>query len=162
MVDGDPAATRNNWKYGVQGEGVTCEVKALSKLRKPVFLTKLKTEKASKAFRKVLLHAGASIYRDSVDSRIVNETLTGNEQFGASFRGAHKGIIDSPSDTGGWPLLHTFDPPSDTDEDGMPDDWEKRYNLDPGNPADNTDFKISPVFTNIEMFLNSLTGNHGK
>ncbi len=43
--------------------------------------------------------------------------------------------------------------PVDTDMDGMPDDWEKKYSLDPNNPADAHDDADKDGFTNLEEFL---------
>lgn len=33
------------------------------------------------------------------------------------------GIVVSPSDVGGWPQLKSTEAPTDTDHDGMPDEW---------------------------------------
>jgi len=41
----------------------------------------------------------------------------------------------------------------DADNDGMPDDWEKRHGLDPKDPADASADKDGDDFTNLEEFL---------
>ena len=41
------------------------------------------------------------------------------------------GIIDSPFAVGGWSEYKTAASPLDTDEDGMPDEWEKKNGLNP-------------------------------
>lgn len=40
----------------------------------------------------------------------------------------------------------------DADGDGMPDEWEKRYGLNPNNPADANEDKDRDDFTNLEEF----------
>ena len=58
-------------------------------------------------------------------------------------------------------------PPLDTDNDGMPDDWETSHGLNPGNSADAT--AIVPAgaspgdrhknYTYIEYYINELADN---
>lgn len=42
---------------------------------------------------------------------------------------------------------------ADTDGDGMTDEWEKKYGLDPNDPADAAQDKDGDEFTNLEEFL---------
>lgn len=44
------------------------------------------------------------------------------------------------------------DPKADSDGDGMPDEWEKRFSLDPRNPIDATQDPDEDCFTNIEEY----------
>jgi hypothetical protein len=37
----------------------------------------------------------------------------------------------------------------------MPDEWEKKFNLNPADPTDNTKDKDGDGYTNIEEYLNS-------
>jgi hypothetical protein len=109
-----------------------------------------KTYLADKALEVVLGNAGASLARDAVDKRIVEEAKTGTESFGQN------GIIDSQSQVGGWPKLAGGAPSQDTDKDGMPDDWEKSHGLDPKSPLDAGLFSLHGQYSNIEVYLNSL------
>lgn len=156
VVEGYPDITADNWKKGVQGKGVNEKAKAFSRLAQPIPYTEVKTEKASDAFENVLKHAGASLVRDEVDHRIVKEARTGKERFGASFSGGGKGIIDSPADVGGWPVLKQSIPPIDADNDGMPDEWEISNGLDPNDASDSAGFQLHRDYTNLEVYLNSL------
>ena len=102
------------------------------------------THTAAEAFEAVLANAGATLpKRDGVDARVVQTVR----------EGAGK-IINSQADVGGWPEYAPASPPADTDEDGMPDAWEKLHGLNPQEPADNTADPDGDGYTNIEEFLN--------
>src|SRR4029079_17554450 len=101
------------------------------RVNEPYVVAPVQTQSAEEAFELVLINAGASLSRDSIDSRIVNEIRSGTARFGRSYKGGGKGIIDSPSDVGGWPELISKPAPLDTDGDGMPDDWERSKGLNP-------------------------------
>ncbi len=116
------------------------------------------THSAQEAYEKVLQHAGASLKRDDVDIRIINDVRNGSfTAHGSSGdQYSRNGIIDRPHDVGGWPVLNSVISPKDTDNDGMPDDWEIANNLDPQKPnANGRD--LSTAYDNIEVYINSLT-----
>jgi hypothetical protein len=49
-------------------------------------------------------------------------------------------------------------PYKDSDNDGMPDDWEKKNGLNPNNAADAAQIaKNKSGYSNIEEYLNSVT-----
>lgn len=156
VLEGSPEISRNNWGKGVQGSGVDANAKAFSMLIKPVITTKIKSEPAVKAYQRVLFLAGASLSRDAVDNRIVKEVTTGDEQFGAGFAGGGKGIIDSPADVGGWPVLKQLKRQDDRDNDGIPDAWEIANGLNPSDSADSKTFILDKNYTNLEIYLNLL------
>jgi hypothetical protein len=126
-----------------------------SKLTTPVEYTPIETDDAKTVFQPVLKCAGASLVRDAVDKRIIAETKSGKEKSGASFDGGGKGIIDSQADVGGWPVLKSEAPPKDSDNDGMPDKWEKENGLQPDIP-DNNSYLLNSDYTNLEVYINSL------
>ena len=115
-------------------------------------------QSAKKAYKDVLEYAGASYRRDIIDKRIVEETRKGNYTYEGS-HGSTNGMIDQPSDVGGWPEYKSEVTLVDTDGDGMPDEWEKKNNLDPNDPADGTKYSLSPEYTNLEVYMNNLV-NH--
>jgi hypothetical protein len=118
----------------------------------PFTVVQIKVQSAADAFDSVLLHAGASLHRDAVDRRVVEEVRTG-----ASTHGATKdGIIDSQRDVGGWPELRSAIAPTDSDHDGMPDEWEKQNHLNPNDRKDATIQSFQKGYDNIEVYLNSL------
>jgi hypothetical protein len=112
------------------------------------------TQTAKEAYNDVLQSAGAYLpKRDAVDKRVVEETRTGT----ASGRGVFgkPGIIDHPDAVGGWPLLLSAKAPLDTDNDGMPDDWELKNGLNPKDMEDRN--KIgSDGYSMLEKYLNEL------
>jgi hypothetical protein len=107
---------------------------------------------AWEAWQAVLDHAGASLKRDPVDVRVLEEARKG-----ASSAGKNKdGIIDSQEDVGGWPELKSEPAPHDSDQDGMPDEWERENQLNPENPDDAARYTLSKTYTNIEVYINGL------
>ena len=159
VMVGSPEVTKNNWLHGVQGKGVNEDIKSWSKLKKPVLVEKVKTQRAKCAYQSVLRFAGASLHRDAVDERIVSETRTGIEIYGTTFNGGKKGIIDDPNEVGGWSVLKQGNVPLDTDKDGMPDEWEKSKGLNSANPGDGSVCSLDKKFTNLEVYLNSLVNS---
>lgn len=116
---------------------------------------------AEKAYAAVLKNAGASLNRDAVDARIVEGVKTGQLKFG-------DGIIDSQKDVGGWPKLKSIPAPKDSDEDGIPDNWEEKNKLNP-KKSDANQFDLSKNYSNLEIYIQSLTSSvkysaviHGK
>ncbi|MBR4379282.1 MAG: hypothetical protein IKP59_03765 [Prevotella sp.] len=119
---------------------------------------------AEKAFDKVLKYAGASYQRDDLDKRLRWEALKGIAYFKGS-KGSENGIIDTQSDVGGWPELKQADKPTDTDNDGIPDEWETAHGLNPNNASDALTFTICEndpnntkdvKYTNLEVYANYL------
>lgn len=145
-MDQSPEVTNDNWK------GVACDdldsVKALA----PFPVTPVNTSEATVALNMVLNHAGASLRRDTVDKRIVEEVRTGTAHFGND----RKGIIDSQDDVGGWPDLQATKAPADGDRDGISDEWEHRMNLRSDYAGDAHLTASAAGYTNLEVYLNSL------
>ncbi|WP_167607225.1 pectate lyase family protein [Maribellus sediminis] len=155
VVEGHPEISSDNWNGGVQGKGVNETTLKKSRLSEPVEHAPVTTTDAETAYKQVLQSVGASLARDAVDKRVIEEARTGNEKYGKTFGGGGVGIIDSPAEVGGWPELKSLEPPLDSDKDGMPDDWEKKYELDP-TKADNNLYTIDKAYTNLEVYINSL------
>jgi pectate lyase len=106
------------------------------------------THTAQEAYELVLRHAGARLpVRDAVDNRVTEMVRTGKVTFA-------NGIIITPDDVGGYPRYKTGDVPVDTDGDGMPDEWELKYGLDPKDPSDGAKDSDGDGYTNLEEYLN--------
>ncbi|MDD3320579.1 MAG: pectate lyase [Paludibacter sp.] len=115
------------------------------KLSVPFETGPVKTEDAQVAYQQVLNNGGATLpKRDAVDSRIVNgvKTRTGR-------------IIKSQDDVGGWPELKNAPAPTDSDQDGMPDTWEIKNNLNPRNADDRNKIGTNG-YSMLEKYLNTI------
>jgi hypothetical protein len=44
--------------------------------------------------------------------------------------------------------------PSDSDNDGMPDEWEKKFGFDPKEASENIQDKDKDGYANVEEYLN--------
>ncbi len=154
-TEGYPEVTEDNWDGGVQN--VSAEVIEEIKLEVPIPAEPITEMTAVQAFEHVMAFGGCVLpKRDAHDARIINETMTGTALYGATYGGGGKGIIDSQDEVGSWPELNQTTPPTDTDGDGMPDDWETANSLNPADAADRNDDDDSDGFTNLEEYLNGL------
>lgn len=154
-VDGNTTVTQNNWNGGVdKGSGLGDVNYAVSKMVTAFSTDFLTKHTAIQAYNAVLLYCGASYQRDAVDTRILKEVKDGTVTYNGSKTGL-KGIIDSQSDVGGWPVLRQTTLLNDTDGDGMPDDWETEKGLDP-KVANAGGRNLSTGYDNIEVYLNEL------
>lgn len=86
--------------------------------------------------------------RDSIDTRIVNET-----ESGTAFVGTDGQIIDDEDDVGGWVPIASGTACMDTDSDGMPDSFEIKMGFNPNIPDANGDADANG-YSNIEEYLN--------
>jgi hypothetical protein len=93
----------------------------------------------------ILQNVGAIVPRDSVDTRVVNDVINGTGR-----------IINSQNDVGGWPNYAAGIPPSDSDHDGMPDEWENRSGLNVNDASDANLDRNSDGYTNVEEYINIL------
>ncbi len=111
---------------------------------------------AEKAFEKVLKYAGASYKRDNIDKRLRWEALKGITYF-EGCKGSKNGIIDSQSDVGGWPELEDTGALTDTDNDGIPDEWETAHGLSVGtNNARTFILDKRGYYSDLEVYANYL------
>lgn len=152
----------NNF-YGDQVEhktidGISC---VRIKMDTPAPTGVITTHTAKDAFDKVLTYVGASLYRDEVDARYMEEAKTGT----ATYKGSttkSPGIIDLVSDVKGYTEdnFETSTRPADfdSDNDGIPDEWEKANGLNPNDPTDALTYSLDSkgFYTNIEVYANSL------
>lgn len=114
------------------------------------------TTTAAQAYVDVLANAGARIPRlDAIDRRIIAEAKGELTPVYGGVLGATKGIIDSQDNIGGWPEYESAIAPTDTDKDGIPDDWETENGLNPNDANDGATITESG-YSNLEIYLNSI------
>lgn len=152
-VRGNRSARRPNdnadeWSVVTQdwsGTAASREYRASKRFEVPLVTSRSTDE----AMRRVLGEAGATQpQRDAADQRVASDVQNGT--------GA---IIDSPAQVGGYPRLAAGTAPRDSDHDGMPDSWEQQMNLDPDDPSDANQSPDPNGYTNIELYLHSLTAD---
>jgi hypothetical protein len=110
---------------------------------------------AEEAYKTVLTSVGASLARDPIDARIVHTvqdrggTLIDSQQRFRDADGRLPGIDDQPE---------TRRPANfDTDQDGMPNSFERTQGLNADDPADGNGTALSREgYTNLEVYLNEL------
>jgi hypothetical protein len=144
VLVGNDLVTENNWNGGVQ-----CDNPEVARLSKPINIPiSYETTDAYMAYERVLNEAGASIGRDRVDDRIIHETKSGSASIS-------NGLINSQKEVGGWPNLSSGKVNKDTDDDGIPDCWEKEKLLDWKMPNSSL-HSLDTNYSDIEVYANSI------
>ena len=134
------------------------------KMDEPAPTGEVTTHSAAEAYEKVLAYVGASLYRDEIDARYMEEAKTGTATYKGSITKS-PGIIDKVSDVNGYTEANfgTGSRPAgfDTDKDGIPDEWEKANGLNPNDASDALTYSLDKkgYYTNIEVYANSLVEN---
>jgi len=151
---GNDSVTADNWKgvIPVWWNTIDPDLDAIPglKLDAPSEFMPINQQTAEEAFQAVLEYTGCSFpNRDTIDIRIIDEVRDGTATYG-------NGFVSSPSTVGGWPALDSGTAPTDTDHDGMPDDWEIANGLNKDIPDDRNDTIGNSGYTNLEIYLNSL------
>lgn len=127
----------------------------------PYFPSYATIDSPKDAYKKVLSSVGAEFpQKDNNDKRMVRETLERSYTYTGS-RSGIKGEIDHEDDCGGFEAYpeETRSANFDTDQDGMPDWWERLAGTDP-QVADNNGDPDRDGYTNLEDFLNFLADIH--
>ncbi|HEY6915325.1 MAG TPA: thrombospondin type 3 repeat-containing protein, partial [Paludibacter sp.] len=107
--------------------------------------------------------------RDAVDARVVKTVITGKPIYVENaplfipkyvkrrlpVDSYKKGIITDIRQVGGLPE-YKGQPYTDSDNDGMPDAWEKANGLNPNDPADAVKDCNGDGYTNIEKYINGI------
>ncbi len=154
-VEGNKDAYRvndeeNEWLC-VAGPAFLPEYKSNSFVLPPSGITAVSAEKARDL---VLQNAGATRpIRDIVDERLVNDVLCGTGNLVDCVVNCDERDLQVPE--GDWPLYAAGTAPTDTDDDGMPDDWETSKGLNPG-VYDANERDLDPDYDNVEVYVNSL------
>lgn len=176
IMEGNEQVTEDNWSGGVQIENMpdAGEYTDYIKWNKPFPMAPVNIISAREAYDYVLKNAGATLpIRDAVDLRIIGDVKTGVISYSEGlnpddyYQFEHRrlpkdsyrlGIITDISQVGGYPV-YRGEPYKDSDMDGMPDDWERKYHLNPNDPGDALLDCNSDGYTNIEKYLNGIDPN---
>ncbi len=156
--------TNDNWTYGIYNQidasgndgTYTAKTRDTIRITSPIAYGYITTQTADMAYDKVVAYAGASYKRDSHDTYITNDIKTGTASHCAP--GTTTGFIDNQDQAGGWPELQSADAKTDSDGDGMPDEWETLHGLDPNDASDRNKYSLDShcYYTNLEVYCNSI------
>jgi hypothetical protein len=160
VSEGNPEVTADNWEKGVFNQmkksyNLTEADKNSIKIDQPHDIqNNIKTDSPKDAYEKILKIGGASLVRDAVDLRVLKEAKNGTFTYNGSL-GSKNGIIDSQKDVGGFPSLKSGKALFDSDNDGMPDEWETKHNLNP-KKANANGRDLDKNYDNIEVYSHSI------
>ena len=152
FMDDAPQVSQDN-SLGVF-TGKNNEDKGLASTDKAFLFIELKMERAQTAFENVMKFGGASLNRDTLDARIINDVKNRTGGF-IDVQGNYPHGTTYEKTINAWPTLRTSLAPTDNDNDGMADAWEIENKLDTGK-QDASLFSLNKNYTNIEMYLNSI------
>ena len=174
IIEGNEKVTKNNWDGGIQIAEMPDAGRYTDSIRsdKPFPMPKITLLSAQEAHDYVLENVGAFLpKRDAVDTRIIGEVKTGkivyvpgtDNHIGSQWvkhrlpdDSYKQGIITDVSQVGGYPE-YKGTPYKDSDNDGIPDEYEIKHGLNPKNAADAAAIaKDGSGYANIEVYLNSL------
>lgn len=164
---GNDRVTADNWDGGVQcgkfADAIRVDQPFAMPMHNPIM-------SAQEAYEFVMENVGATLpKRDTVDARIVLSVRTGQAIYDKKAKpfttpyvkrrlpdDSYKyGIITHPQQVGGLPE-YKGTPYIDSDRDGMPDEWEIRYGLNPNDPSDAIKDCNGDGYTNIEKYINGI------
>jgi len=174
IMEGDDRVTKNNWDGGVQVEEEpnAGKYQDYMKLDAPLPMAPVTIMPAKEAYQYVLNNVGADLpKRDAVDKRIVEQVRTGKIDYKENVTlpttqfkyrrlpidSYKEGIITNIEQVGGYPNYQGT-PYKDSDNDGMPDDYEVKYGLNPKNAADAAKLTRGG-YSNIEVYLNQVAAS---
>ncbi|MBS7564897.1 polysaccharide lyase [Mucilaginibacter sp. Bleaf8] len=178
IMEGNTKVTADNWDGGVQVEGEggkemadAGQYKDYMKWNKPFPMPSVRILPAQQAKTFVIANVGATLpLRDEVDTRIIKQVATGKIDYKEGVKlpetqfkhrrlpiDSYKiGIITDISQVGGYPN-YAGAQYKDSDNDGLPDDYETKHGLNPKNGKDSAQLaKNGGGYSNIEVYLNTL------
>lgn len=178
FIDGVPEVTKDNWNGGVQLENLSFEEAkdklAYIKQSKAFPMPQITIMSAEEAYEFVLNNVGATLpKRDAVDERVIKQVRTGTIEYKDGLENSigkefikrrlpadsyKKGIITHPDQVGGYPN-YKGKAYKDSDNDGIPDAWEKKYGLNPKDASDANGDLNGDGYTNIEKYINGIDPN---
>jgi hypothetical protein len=148
---GVPNGANTGWGMFVVSSPVTDQ--SLAQMATAFAMAPVTTQSANDAYQQVLDHVGNYWWsRDDIDARVVNNVLTSTgPPIGAAapITSELNGLLAAPMTTRptGW----------DTDNDGMPNEWELAHGLNPASPAGSPDWRLdfdTDGYINLVEYLN--------
>lgn len=154
FIDGSEGISNDN-KKGIRFLSDNKEEQRAAVIDKAHSVIEMPTESALSAFKQVIKWVGSSYKRDTLDTRIILDVLNRSGKF-IDVQGGFAHGTNYQLSQFAWPQLQSGELLIDTDEDGMPDSWEKSKGLNPLNSSDAILCSLHTYYTNIEYYLNSI------
>lgn len=173
IMEGYPAITADNWAGGVQTEDSPNDAgayKADMKWDKPLPMPEMTIMTAQQSFDYVMKNVGADLpVRDAVDKRIIMQVEEDKAIYNTDYvtdsgpqfkhrrlpKDSYKeGIITDIAQVGGYPEYKGTSY-KDSDNDGLPDDYEKKNGFNSNDPKDAAAIAKNG-YSNIENYLNEI------
>ena len=154
--DNSATITNDNWLGAAMASGSFADTLS-SKVTVPFNAISINMESAVDAYTSVLAKAGCALpNRDTLDQRIINDVKnrTGgliDVQGGFPHGTAYAATVNA------WPALASGTAQTDSDHDGMPDNWENARGLNPINAADRNNYSSTSGYNNLENYINGDT-----
>ncbi|MDR2511579.1 MAG: glycoside hydrolase family 88 protein, partial [Bacteroidales bacterium] len=147
FVEGYPNISEKNLLGGVDSDTILADV--VVNVEFPA--SPIRESSAEVAYANILRNAGASYKRDVVDERVIDEVQNNSAKAGKK----HNGIIDSQNDVGGFPEYKSEKPLIDSDNDGIPDEYEQIFGTNP-KKTDSHLFTLDKNYSNLEIYFNAI------
>ncbi len=156
FVDEAKDISKNNWLGIDMGNGGTEADKKEAVMGKQFPAELIPVKSAKEAYEDVLKYGGASFRRDTLDGRIINDVRNRTGRL-VDVQGGYPHGTAYELTVNAWPALRSLPAQADVDNDGMPDVWEQKNGLNPSSPADAPLNSLHRYYTNIEVYINSIT-----
>ncbi len=138
-VDGSATNTANNW---LAISPATDAMKSTTAFPMAIEMTSKQT--AEEAYTSVIAHVGASYRRDAADMKVINNVINND------------GVTVSGSGDISMPVLSSEPSITDSDNDGMSNEWETAHGLNPSSAADAKQLYAGTSLTNLEFYMYDL------
>lgn len=112
----------------------------------PVMSSGINPAPASTILNNILAQVGASINRDATDARVINEV-----------KNRSGSLYNNDANARNFPSINSGNAYTDSDRDGMSDEWELSNGLNPNDGSDGNADANGDGYTNLEAFLHDLT-----
>lgn len=155
-VDGSELVTKNNRRGVDMGKGSSKNDLEEALVASPFMGIEIIPFSARDAYNDFIAFGGCSFpTRDSLDQRILRNLI---ERRGLiiDVQGGYPAGTSYENTKNAWPFLRSTPPAPDSDQDGMPDQWEISNGLDPNNSQDASINSLHRFYTNIEIYINNL------
>ena len=153
-TEGSDEVSKNNWKGVVIDKAGPNDLENVQ-MKNPFEIFPVSTQSAEQSMQLVLDHSGASYRRDTLDKRIINDVKNRTGRI-IDVQGGYPHGTAYEQTVKAWPDLKSKPASTDTDKDGMPDEWEQKKSLNHLDPNDASTYKLHQHLTNIEIYLEEL------